>query len=79
MEEFAEDPELKLRFFIGDTPERHYVRGLVSHSGKNSCEVCVGVAQTGPIHWPYSTSHGKRERTPEEMEHAAKYVLLICK
>ena len=73
MDEVAADPDLTLRFLIADMPERHYLKGLVHHSGKKSCESCLATASSGKgIHWPYDTCAGFPERTKENMQFAAE-------
>ena len=72
IQEFAEDPEMRLRFVLADKPERHSLRGLISHSGAESCEVCHAVADTKPINFPFARCHGKTERTHRSMKTAAE-------
>ena len=72
IDEFAAEPDMTLRFVLADKPERHALRGLISHSGAQSCEVCTAVALTGPINWPFAHCHGKPERTHGQMKNAAE-------
>ena len=72
------DPDLAVAFFIADKPARHFIRGLVSHSGKYSCETCIAGAKTGPVHWPYHSSWGATERTVEMMLEAVRLVCHTC-
>ena len=75
IEQISADPELRLRHVIADMPERHFLRGLVSHQGKKSCEICIAEAVANPsVNWPYPECYGFRERTEEEMIHAARLV-----
>lgn len=64
---------MRLRFVIADKVERHRLRGIVSHAGEKSCELCIACAKTGPISWPYKESKGFRERTVAEMLEASRY------
>ena len=71
VDEFAADPELTLTYIIADTPERHFLKGLVHHSGKSSCEYCTTVAASPPVNWPFRQCYGAPERTPEQLRLAA--------
>ena len=72
IDELEADAELRLQFLIADLPERLSLKGLVSHSGKHSCEICKAVALTGPIHWPHSHCAGFPERTRQEIMTAVR-------
>ena len=66
------DPDLQVKFFIADTPARRFLRGMVSHNGKYSCETCLAAAKTKPINWPYHSSWGATERTVAMMLEAVR-------
>ena len=58
--------------------ERHYLRGLVSIAGKQSCEICLAIADTGighthrGIRWPSNTM-GQPWRDEEHQRYLARY------
>ena len=73
VDEIMADPDMKIRFVVGDMPARHTMKGVVSHTGKRGCEVCIGEARTEPIRWPYQTSMEKPFRTKRGMERVLRY------
>ena len=75
IDELEEDPELRLEFLIADLPERLSLKGIVSHSGKHSCELCKATAMTGPIHWPHEHCSGFPMRTRPEILRAVRYAI----
>ena len=72
IDQVLQDPELRIKFLVSDMPERLSLKGLVSHAGRYSCEVCEAAARTNPINWPYAQTFGKRERTRESILTAAR-------
>ena len=72
IDQVLEDPELRIKYIVADMPERLSLKGLVSHSGQFSCEVCEAAARTNPINWPFATTFGKQERTRESILTAAR-------
>ncbi len=74
MDEFNNDPDLRLKDVLADMPARHVLRGLIAISGRYSCEYCKGKAQTGGgISWLYPRYFGCNSREHQEMEGIARY------
>ncbi len=78
MDELNADPDLRLRWYVGDTPERRTVKGMVSHQGYHGCELCLarGEYKNG-LWWP-STTAGAPLRTNLFMRTMARYCLEKC-
>ena len=72
IEQVNADADLRIRFVVADLPERLSLKGLVSHSGKFSCEVCEAEASTNPVNWPHATTYGRPERTRASILTAAR-------
>lgn len=73
IDEIKNDEDLQLCYVIADTPERHLLKGMVSHAGRFSCESCTAEATTKPgLHWPLETMKGAL-RQEETMKEATRY------
>ena len=75
IDEILADPDMRVRFIIGDTPARHTMKGMVGHTGMYGCEWCQGCSRTDPIRWPYQTSRGQPRRTRANVEEALRLSL----
>ena len=66
------DPELKLRWYIRDTPERHDIKGL-KRSGYHTCEMCLARGEwCSGVWWPCARIIDCRERTDGSMRETAR-------
>lgn len=77
MNEIEADDDLKLRFVVADTPERHFLKGIVAIAGIYSCECCTATALTAPIRWPADTTMNFPLRTRGEMLEATRLVCFL--
>ncbi len=73
IDEIREDPELKLRWYIADTPERHVIKGLIAATGYHSCEMCLAPGEWfNGIWWPCALTSKQSERTNAFMRETAR-------
>ena len=67
------DPEARLRFIICDTLARHFLKGLISHTGRFACECCIAKGVTKPaMNWPFHSEFNKPLRNEEQMKFVAE-------
>ncbi len=68
------DPDLKLRWYIGDTPERHTIKGLKATASYHSCKMCLAKGEhAGCVWWPAARTMDAPERTGAFMRVTARY------
>ena len=73
MQQIMADEQAKLRFVVADTPARHYLKGLIAHSGRFSCECCLAEGVTKPaMNWPFCSEYGKELRNDADMKFSAE-------
>ncbi len=61
VDQIRADSDLRLRWYVGDTPERRTIKGMISIHGYFSCEMCLhkGI-HDGGMCWPPQTMGGTK-------------------